>query len=252
MTGRQKNQQHVQLRSVFLVLQQEMIAGLSGGRKTIPHPGAKGHVSELKWEDVLSEYLPERYRVNKAFVVDCDGRISDEIDLVIYDRHYCPFLLHDKGAKYIPAESVYAVFEIKQVISKRTIQYAGNKAGSVRRLKRTSVPIPYAAGKYPPKRQFRVLAGILTLKSDWSPPLGEPFESAIRVLEKPEQIDLGCALKDGAFEVKYVRAGKVSIERSGQDDALIFFFLRLLSRLQTLGTVPAIDIEQYGRCLSSE
>ncbi|MFQ5868429.1 MAG: DUF6602 domain-containing protein [Candidatus Zixiibacteriota bacterium] len=247
-----ENRKVIDLRSVFLALQQEMVAGLSKEHKTMPHPGAKGDVSELRWEAVLSDYLPERYEVNKAFVVDCDGRISDHIDFVIYDRHYCPFLLHDKGAKYIPAESVYAVFEIKQVISKRTIQYAGNKAASVRRLKRTSVPIPYAAGKYPPKPQFRVLAGILTLKSDWSPPLGEPFESAIRVLEKPQQIDLGCALKDGAFELKYVRAGKVSIERSGQDDALIFFFLRLLSRLQALGTVPAIDIEQYGRSLSSQ
>ena len=32
---------------------------------------------------------------------------------------------------------------------------------------------------------------------------------------------------------------------SGRDNALIFFFLKLLSRLQQLATAPAIRFEEY-------
>ena len=39
---------------------------------------------------------------------------------------------------YIPAESVYAVFEVKQDV-KGYIDYAAQKVESVRRLKRTSI-----------------------------------------------------------------------------------------------------------------
>jgi hypothetical protein len=39
---------------------------------------------------------------------------------------------------YIPAESVYAVFEVKQDV-KGNIDYAAQKVESVRRLKRTSI-----------------------------------------------------------------------------------------------------------------
>lgn len=35
---------------------------------------------------MLSTYLSKRYCADKAFVIDSIGNISDEIDIVIYDR----------------------------------------------------------------------------------------------------------------------------------------------------------------------
>lgn len=41
---------------------------------------------------------------------------------MIYDRRYSPFLFNQSGAVFIPAESVYAVFEVKQELSRETVR----------------------------------------------------------------------------------------------------------------------------------
>lgn len=86
-------------------------------------------------------------RTVKAFVVDSEGHFSEQIDIVVYDRQYSPFIFTFNDQLFIPAESVYAVFEAKQELSADIIRYAQNKATSVRRLKRTSLPIPHAGGR---------------------------------------------------------------------------------------------------------
>jgi len=53
-------------------------------------------------------------------------------------------------------------------------------------------------------------------------------------------------VRGGAFEA--VRWGKkVKVEKSVRETALIFFYLRLLHRLQRMGTVPAIDLQRYAQ-----
>lgn len=237
------------LKSAFLDFQQEMIQHLSTSRRHITHPGLKGNASELKWMETLESYLPKRYCVGKAFVIDSKGNQSEAIDIVIYDRQYSPFLFKREGSLFIPAESVYAVLEIKQSINKKYLKYAGKKTASVRKLFRTSVPVPYVEGRYKSKALFKIIAGIITLDSGWKKPFGKAFKAAIKSLEKKEQIDLGCILKCGAFEVKYKSQKTYQFEISKSENSLIVFFLKLLSRLQELGTCPAIDIEKYAKSI---
>lgn len=239
----------IDLRELFLHLQKDLAGKLETRRSVIGHPTAVGTATEEGWREMLEEYLPKRYCVSKAFVIDSDGRKSHEIDLVIYDRQYSPFLFSQGGAVFIPAESVYAVFEVKQELSGETVRYAAEKAASVRALHRTSVAITHAGGNFPPRPPFPLLAGLLCLKSSWSPPFGEPLEEALTAHPEEARLDLVCALQDGAFEVAWTPEGGVRLDRSAPDTALIFFFLRLLNRLQGLGTVPAMDLGRYGRVL---
>ena len=240
----------INLRDVFLGLQDKMIAELRCNRASVPHPGTKGDATELCWRDVLNHYLPKRYQAEKAFVIDADGGLSEQIDIVVFDRQYSPFLFNQGGAVYVPAESVYAVVEVKQELTKEQIEYAAGKAASVRRRRRTTAVIHHAGGQYAPKKPFDVLAGIVTLGSQWNPPLGPAFEAAIKAQDAEHRLDLGCALEGGAFEVTYPATGSPTIRTSQPEDSLITFFLRLLARLQQLGTVPAMDIAEYERCLS--
>lgn len=235
------------LKAAFLDIQQEMIQHLSTSKRHLRHPGAKGEASELKWIETLKAYIPKRYSIDKAFVIDSRGRQSDEIDAVIYDRQYSPFLFRRENSLFIPAESVYAVLEIKQNVNKKNLLYAARKASSVRKLFRTSVRVPYVEGKYRRKPLFKIIAGILTLDSDWSDPFGNSFMSIIADLDKYEQINLGCVLKYGAFEIKYKPKQDTQFILSSEKNTLIFFLLKLLSLLQQLGTCPAIDIEKYAK-----
>jgi hypothetical protein len=190
---------------------------------------------------MLSEFLPARYQVTTGFVIDSTGAASEQIDIIIHDRQYSPFILPHDGAHHVPAESVYAILECKQDISKDELNYAAGKAASVRGLKRTSVPIAYAGGVYPPKKPGPILAGLCTLDSEWSPALDSTFRGHLSGLVGDRIIDLGCVLKHGAFQ----RATDGTISTSTQEAALVWFCVTLVSRLQGLGTVPALDLQAY-------
>src|ERR1019366_4030948 len=105
------------LTAAFFKRQEKLCADLGLGDIAI-HPGTKGDQTELDWLRMLEEFLPKRYGVAKAFVVDSNGHQSEQIDVVIHDRHFSPLLFEVGGAKYIPAESVYAAFEVRQDLDK--------------------------------------------------------------------------------------------------------------------------------------
>jgi hypothetical protein len=181
-------------------------------------------------------------------VIDADGNRSQQIDIVIHDRQFCPVLLDTAGGIHIPAESVYAVLEVKQDLTKQQLEYAGEKIASVRKLHRTSAEFGHASGRSrtTPKP---ILGGIVTFESGWSPPLGDAFDAALRASPVDSRIDLGCALSDGGFEVLYGDTGEPDVMRGNAGSSLIFFFLRLLHRLQQIATVPAIDYAEYSSLL---
>lgn len=242
--------QNVELREIFLGLQRGMTSKLRANQKTITHPGTQGDATELCWLEMLKQYLPKRYQAEKAIVLDSKGQISDQIDIVIFDRQYSPFLLYQGNAIYVPAESVYAVIEVKPICNKKHMRYAGDKAASVRRLHRTNAPIYHAGGVIlEPKEPFEIAAGLVTLESDWSTPFGDSFSKAFASLTGQNVLDFGCVLECGAFGVVASESEERSIEVSNDDIALISFFLGLLARLQQLGTVPAIEISEYAKSL---
>lgn len=242
--------QKVELRTIFLGLQEQMTVQLRANKKNVQHPGTKGEVTELCWLDMLQGYLPKRYQAEKAFVLDSRGQISEQIDIVIFDRQYSPFLFRQEGVIYIPAESVYAVIEVKQTCNKGNVEYAGKKAASVRRLHRTHAPIHHAGGVIKEtKEPFKIGAGLVTLDSGWSPPFGDSFEAVLKKQPLEKAVDFGCVLGCGAFSVMPSDTGECYVGESSNDISLISFFLDLLSRLQRLGTVPAIDIDEYAKSL---
>lgn len=241
----------INLHQIFLNLQNQMIQKLSSNREIIFHPTSKGDASEINWIEWLKSYLPRRYEVDKAFVIDSNNSFSQQLDLVIYDRQYSPFVFNQDGAIYIPAESVYAVFEVKQELDKTNLLYAGEKIKSVRLLNRTSAPIVHAGGHIQePKPPFRIMGGVLTLTSGWADCFGEGFQNCINSLDEQSQIDIGCILEKVSFTINY-KEKSFSFETSKDEETLIYFFLRLLINLQKLGTVPAMDIEAYARALKS-
>jgi hypothetical protein len=88
--------------------------------------------------------------------------------VVVFDRQYTPTLLDNDKHRYVPAEAVYAIFECKPKVDKGYLEYAGDKAASVRRPKRTSVDIYTAGGKVCAKQHFELVAGILAIEVSWA------------------------------------------------------------------------------------
>lgn len=218
---------------------------LSIAREAFAHPGTKGDASESVWVELLQRYLPQRYQAATAHVVDCKGVFSDQIDVVVFDRQYSPFIFDFQGQTIIPAESVYAVFEAKQTINTDLVTYAQDKAASVRRLHRTSLPIPHAGGTYPPKPLNRILGGILTLQSDWNPPLGAALRDALESAGPDHRLELGCVAAHGTFSFDE----DAGYSLAPKDKPATAFLFELIARLQDVATVPMIDVRAYAEWL---
>lgn len=223
-------------------LHSDLESRLNVSRRSFGHPATKGDATESIWLALLNDYLPKRYQAAKAHLVDSHGTFSDQIDIVIFDRQYSPFIFTFGDNVIVPAESVYAVFEAKQTINSEIIDYAHKKAASVRRLHRTSLPIPHAGGTYPAKEPAPILAGIVSLDSDWSPPLGGALTKALLSADNNQRLDIGCAAAHGVFT--FVDVSKSYAIDSRGKAASVFLFA-LISRLQKIATVPMIDIDAY-------
>jgi hypothetical protein len=217
---------------------------LSTARKSFAHASTKGDASEHVWLDLLTNYLPRRYEAATAHIVDSEGNFSDQIDVVVFDRQYSPFIFTFEGKKIIPAESVYAVFEAKQTINADLMRYAREKCASVRKLHRTSLPIRHAGGVYEAKSPMPILGGVLAFESDWKPPLGDALQKTLSDGDAASHLDIGCVAAHGIF---YRTQDKFVVV--AEKKPATAFLLELIARLQDLATVPMIDIRAYARWL---
>jgi hypothetical protein len=233
------------LETLLRSLHDDISSRLATARVALAHSVTKGDASEAVWLELLQQYLPMRYRADRAHVVDSQGAFSEQIDVVVYDRQYSPFIFRFKDQLIIPAESVYAVFEAKQSIMAAEVEYAQQKAQSVRRLLRTSLPIPHAGGTYAAKLPGHIIAGILTFESEWTPALGDPLRLALAQGTEDRALDLGCVAAHGIFS--YDEHLGYTIDNT--DRAATAFLLELIARLQTLATVPMIDVRAYAKWL---
>ncbi len=222
---------HIDLAEIFHRVQQEMLAQLSVGR-LFEHASTAGAATEHHWLQLFDRYLPKRYRAAPAFVIDSTGRRSRQIDIAIFDNLYTPPLFPHSAGLHLPAESVYAVFEVKPTFSRQWLRDAAEKAASVRALHRTSVSVIGRDATTPPP----ILAGLLATTSVWTP---RTFAANLRRARR--DLDIGCCLEHGSFEGNTI---------SSPGHSLVFFIIRLLDRLRAMGTAPAIDWGSYFRMMT--
>lgn len=199
------------------------------------HSVSQGDLSEEEWLAFLNSFLPKRYAASKGFVFDSTGGTSEQIDVIIYDPLHSPLIMKTRnGENYVTAESVYAVFEVKQDANKDHIEYANAKIQSVLDLKRTSRGMISAGASVPARSLTPIIGGLLTTRSESKP------ETIEKNMFSCPNIDIVCAAEDGTFH-KY----EGEVQASNGDEAVFSFFYLLLDELFKLGTVAAIDIRDY-------
>lgn len=236
------------LKTALIEVENEFRSHLQRKRKTITHDGTLGDAVEDDWIALLKQYLPARYCVAKAFAIDHQGNTTDQLDCLIYDAHFTPALFGKDRHLYVPAEAVYATFEIKQSVNAAHLRAAAKKAASIRRLARTSAPIPWANGVNPPKTPFPILAGLLAMDASWADGLGKTFLKQLSEWTGDEELDLVLTASAGfcdrfnASRTPMIVAGEGSLMRG---------LFRLLAALREKATVVAIDWDKYESVLRS-
>ena len=245
-SGNDQNNDRKEFLQNSLSIEQKLLqVKLELSSQSITHAGTMGAVNEEHFVNVLRKYLPNRYAVDSGIIIDSTGSTSHQIDVVIYDKQYTPTLLDQENHRYIPAEAIYAVIEVKPTINKQYLDYAGEKAESVRVLHRTSIPIVHAGGEYPPKPLFQIVAGIVASNIEWAEGFsGTTFQYNHSSLVDTKVLDCGLAVSGDCFDIfdGIIRIGP-------GENAMAYFLFRLLQKLQSLGTVPAIDWNAYAEAL---
>lgn len=220
----------INIKKLFSALDEEMRLKLSSKIDEIYHPTAKGDESELNWI-LLRAYLPERYTVDSGFVVDHKGNISEQIDIIIYDRHFTPFIFRGENVVYIPAEGVYAVFEVKPHLDTTNFNYAVKKLKSVRKLKRTTASFTHILGQ-DKKELFGIIGGILTKETKSK----KCFNDIKTTSDLSIILSLNCGIK--------IINGE-TMETQEKESVLAFFLLKFIEKLRGLGSVPALEADKY-------
>jgi hypothetical protein len=229
-------------------LHERVAQDLKIAREALGHPVAKGDGSEAVWTSLFRKYLPQRYAAAKGTIVDSRGLFSDEIDVVLFDRQYTPLIFQHENEIVVPVEAVYAVFESKQEINTGFIQYAQQKVATVRRLHRTSAQVQTIDGPRTATPQ-PILGGFLAFESGWkTTPIDEYLSKALSSDQSDGRLDLGCIAAYGTFGCE----GANCLSSAPHDRATTCFLLELITRLQGIGTAPAIDMTAYAPWLVSE
>ncbi|MEK7099380.1 MAG: DUF6602 domain-containing protein [Patescibacteria group bacterium] len=206
------------------------------------HDGTLGDSTEDSWIELLQQYLPTRYRVAKAFAVDYLGNTTDQLDCLIYDAHFTPVLFGRDRHLYVPAEAVYATFEIKQTISAKHLNAAADKVASLRALKRTSAPLESSHGINPAKPLFPILGGLLGMNATWKDGLGKSFLSQHNGLTGDRLLDLVLTAESGFCDHLEITRTPIIINGPG---SLVRGLFRLLGALRAKATVAAIEWGKY-------
>lgn len=263
----------IPIADLFTGLQNQMVAQLNTNREFIEHPGSKGDALENAWIEWLRKYLPNRYSVDKVIVIDHKGNTSQQIDVVIYDNWFTPFIFSQNGFHYIPAEGVYAVFEVKPDISgytdgKTNIEYAGEKIESVRVLNRTSTGMINSGIQVPARPLTKIVGGILTSTKSGDRTNNDTLTKHTEAQTNLRSIDIGCIADYGSFFVNYEHDSEIKdygqekflefyskrvykeMCFSKPEHSLVTFFMQLTRYLQqAIGTIPAIDLDKYSEVI---
>lgn len=100
----------------------------------VEHNGFAGEIREIFLSDLITPFLPNDFNVGTGKIVDRNGNLSKQTDIVIYNKTKFPPVMFDLTKGIFPIDSVYYAIEVKTTITSREIKDAIKKAESIRSL----------------------------------------------------------------------------------------------------------------------
>lgn len=102
--------------------------------------------------DKISLFLPEKYLVRQGHIINSEGQVSNQFDIIIFDRLNTPKFFETKNnTVFYPIESVLAVGEIKKTLRGKDIVEFAKKIKFLKiDMKRKLIENPVFGGKISP------------------------------------------------------------------------------------------------------
>jgi hypothetical protein len=227
----------MQIIEIFDGIANKLLTDFDKIQAQIDHAGERGKQRERAIRDFLAKYLPRKYALGTGHVIDVEGSISKQCDIVIYDDLNCPLLLAEEGYQLFPAEAVFGVIEVKSALDANTIAQGVQNIQSVKQLKRIG-------------HDEQVLGGIFAYRSKYGKGRIEAIANALRRENKSipprERLDLVCVLTDGLiFDYKgfegWEEEGAMHVFLDATPSVLLLFLYYLIDLLEVRhSTMPSL------------
>lgn len=213
----------------------------------INHNGEKGTARENVLQSYLRAYIPDKYTFSKGTIIDCTDTQSKQVDIIIHDKYTTPCLIDMDSTKVIPIESVYAVIEVKSVLTKEELRKSIKNINSVKILQKNTVTgISYpTAGlifAYDSDSSFNTIyKNLVELSQEFEP---ENRVSCVCILNKGIIIPVD---KYGLNKVSLLPGLETLYALiNNEEDALLLFYLILMQLLTQIQVFPP-DMVKYAQ-----
>ena len=78
------------------------------------HGTTIGGFREDIWRGMFEQIVPKKFVIEQSvFIIDSEGRVSNEVDLAIFDETYTPYIFRYRRLKFLPIEAVAVAIECK-------------------------------------------------------------------------------------------------------------------------------------------
>ncbi|MDH4743155.1 hypothetical protein OMP43_03885 [Sphingomonas sp. CBMAI 2297] len=143
-------------------------------------PGTAGDEGEENWASLLRDWIPAGYHVRtKGRLISVNGRLSDQIDVVVLKPSYPPKLLEKK---LWLADGVAAAFECKTTLNAKHLKDAADRGQKLKSLLRRRFGTPRSELTSP--LVYGVLAHSHSWKGKKSTPLAN-IEDTLTAASEP-------------------------------------------------------------------
>ncbi|MCU6711416.1 hypothetical protein M6D81_22225 [Paenibacillus sp. J5C_2022] len=96
----------------YRIIERNIVEALEIG--IVDHHLTTGSYREEVWREMFERIIPRKFAIEQSvFIVDSNARVSREVDLVIFDEQYTPYVFRHGNIKYIPIEAVAVVVQCK-------------------------------------------------------------------------------------------------------------------------------------------
>ncbi|NLL06124.1 MAG: hypothetical protein GX270_10160 [Clostridiaceae bacterium] len=111
MENSNKNSVYEKIHQNYNYLNRMMIEEMEIASK---HDGLTGDHREQMWINLFRSIIPKKFSLSQGvIIIDSKGKVSNEVDIAVYDEQYTPYVFQYNTLKFIPIEAVAVVIECK-------------------------------------------------------------------------------------------------------------------------------------------
>ncbi|TQO99254.1 hypothetical protein FLL65_17425 [Vibrio cholerae] len=101
----------------------------------IDHHGIAGQIREIALNKCIAPFLTHSFKCGTGKIIDTEGNLSDQIDLIVYHSKLAPALMINSELGIFPAECCAYAIEVKSTLTATEVKDSIKKGRSVRNLK---------------------------------------------------------------------------------------------------------------------